>query len=263
MVDFLDSKRIPAVGYHGQMENADRKESQERWMSDEVQVLVGTIAFGLGINKPSVRAVIHLSMPKSLEQYYQEAGRAGRDGEESDCILLWRPKDFGLLVHFIDQVQDRTEKQRSWDRYHLMRNFVDGSKQCRHRQLCLHFGETPKWAECGMCDVCAGVPDWVTASDDSISVPRRVSRRVISFDDYEVEAPVDEALLEHMKAWRRQTAKLAGLPAFFILNDSGLIDLCRKRPRTIQELMRVSGVGVKKAEAYGAAMLAALKARKP
>jgi ATP-dependent DNA helicase RecQ len=260
-VEFLSSKGIPAVGYHGQMENADRKENQERWMSDEVNILVGTIAFGLGINKPSVRAVIHLSMPKSLEQYYQEAGCAGRDGDESDCILLWRPKDFGLLVHFIDQVQDRDEKQRSWDRYHIMRNFVEGQKQCRHRQMCLHFGETPKWSECGMCDVCAGIPDWVTASDDSIAVRRRVSRlHVVSFAAPDV--PVNEELLEYMKAWRRDAAKAAGVPAFFILNDSGLIDLCRKRPRNMQELMSVSGIGVKKAEAYGAAMLAALKAKR-
>jgi ATP-dependent DNA helicase RecQ len=251
IVDLLNAKRIPAVGYHGQMDNTDRKENQERWMSDEVNVLVGTVAFGLGINKPSVRAVIHLSMPKSLEQYYQEAGRAGRDGEESDCILLWRPKDFGLLVHFIDQVQDRTEKQRSWDRYHIMRNFVEDAKQCRHRQLCLHFGETPKWSACGACDVCTGVPDWVTTSDDSIAVRRRLSE--VS------HLPVNEELLEHMKTWRRETAKGAGVPAFFVLNDAGLIDLCRKRPRNMQELMHVSGIGVKKAEAFGAAMLAALK----
>ena len=259
IVDLLNSKSIPAVGYHGQMDNAERKENQERWMSDEVNVLVGTVAFGLGINKPSVRAVIHLSMPKSLEQYYQEAGRAGRDGEESDCILLWRPKDFGLLVHFIDQVQDPIEKQRSWERYHIMRTFVESSTECHHRELCLHFGEIPKWSQCGMCDVCAGVPDWVTASDDSIAVRRR-SARVIITDD--IDVIVDEALLDYMKTWRRETAKAAGLPAFFVLNDAGLIDLCRKRPRNMQELMRVSGIGVKKAETYGTQLLAALKKHK-
>ena len=258
-VDLLNAKRVGAVGYHGQMDPRDRKENQERWMSDEVNVLVGTIAFGLGINKPAVRAVIHLSMPKSLEQYYQEAGRAGRDGEEADCILLWRPKDFGLLVHFIDQVQDRAEKQRSWERYHTMRDFVEGAKQCRHRQLCLHFGETPKWMECEMCDVCAGgPPEWVTASDDSMVVRRRSPRLVVT-SNADVDVVLDEALFEHMKTWRRDAAKVAGVPAFFILNDAGLIDLCRKRPRNMQELMRVSGVGVKKAEAYGAEMLKALK----
>jgi ATP-dependent DNA helicase RecQ len=92
-VDFLADRRIAAVPYHGQMENAARRRNQERWMNDEVRVLVGTIAFGLGINKPAVRAVIHTSLPKSVEQFYQEAGRAGRDGLPADCTLLWQPKD--------------------------------------------------------------------------------------------------------------------------------------------------------------------------
>ena len=254
IVDLLNKKKIPAVGYHGKMDQTDRKENQERWMSDEVRVLVGTVAFGLGINKPAVRAVIHLSMPKSLEQYYQEAGRAGRDGDEADCILLWRPKDFGLLVHFIDQIDDRAEKQRAWERYHTMRNFVEGAQVCRHRQICFHFGETPKWERCEVCDTCTGVPDWVTASDDSIAVKKRVARQTP-----QVVLPVDEELLEHMKTWRRETAKAAGVPAFFIINDAGLIDMCRKRPRNLAELLKVSGIGVKKAESYGAEMLAALK----
>ena len=95
-------------------------------MSDEVRVLVGTIAFGLGINKASVRAVIHLSLPKSIEQYYQEAGRAGRDGLAADCIMLWQKRDAGLLAHFIEQVpilrkrsaagSDTTRSANSWNR---------------------------------------------------------------------------------------------------------------------------------------------------
>src|SRR4051812_27959282 len=148
----LTAQGIPAIPYHAKLSPDVRRENQERWMADDVRVLVGTIAFGLGINKASVRAVIHLALPKSIEQYYQEAGRAGRDGLPADCLLLWQTRDSGLHAHFIGQVVDHGEKERAWQRYREIQRFVS-QPQCRHLQVCLHFGEKPLWQSCDACDV--------------------------------------------------------------------------------------------------------------
>src|SRR6266566_1544580 len=139
-VDFLRENGIAAVGYHGQMQSSARRENQEKWMADEVRVMVGTMAFGLGINKAAVRAVIHLSLPKSVEQYYQEAGRAGRDALPADCFLFWQEKDIGLHAFFIGKIEDPVEKGRAWQRYREVERFVQ-STECRQRHVCRHFGE--------------------------------------------------------------------------------------------------------------------------
>jgi ATP-dependent DNA helicase RecQ len=276
-VDFLQENGIPAIAYHGQMDAADRRRNQERWMTDEVRVMVGTIAFGLGINKAAVRAVIHLSLPKSIEQYYQEAGRGGRDGLAADCVLLWQKKDVGLHAYFIGQINDPQEKKRAWQRYDEIKGFVE-LPACRHQRICEHFGENKKWVACGACDICGYQPDWLLAPVEEAPRKRKRSKsRPSALTSATVERTwerptprpaaarlqiaeeADPNLREFMREWRKEIAKEQNIPAYVVMHDTTLDAICAVRPTSIARLLLITGIGERKAELYGSQILYALK----
>ncbi len=241
----LRDEGYQAYAYHAGLSAETRAEHQNIFMAEKGIIMCATIAFGMGIDKPDVRFVFHVDLPATLDAYYQEIGRAGRDGEMADAHMIFGMQDVMMRRKFIDNEggEEKFIKQQQ-KRLNSLVNYADANT-CRRQLLLKYFGETS--VPCNNCDMCLGFGS-VDQSAERLTIRTQRKDRAPASTAMDARA---ESLLLRLKALRMRLAKSRGVPAYVIFADRTLIDMADKRPLTRWDFGEVHGVGEAKQQQFG------------
>lgn len=257
--------RFESVGfYHAGLSAEERNRVQRDYEEGKTRILAATNAFGMGMDYPDVRLVVHMQIPASVEAFYQEVGRAGRDGRRAHCLLLYARKDKNLHTFFIrESTAEANVIRQRWRSLDAIVSYVEGG-ECRHAGILTYFRDTERISSCGHCDVCA--------PKDEILVPRpkreapiratrvrKPAKTVAASADLTPLTPEEEMRALALKEWRRGYAAERDIAAFIVFSNRTLHDLARRNPASLEELERVHGFGQGRISQLGAKVLAELR----
>lgn len=251
--ELLLANGVPAGRYHAGLSLEDRKRNQEDFTYDRIKVMVATNAFGMGIDKSNVRYVLHYNMPQSLEYYYQEAGRAGRDGEEAECVLFFSKQDIMINKRLLDHkvsaanaaVDDSELRANDQRKLNQMIRYCE-TDQCLREYILRYFGdESP--CTCDKCSNCVVIEEEM---EETYITDKRSAKKLAVTGDLTENG---KALFELLRTGRMELAREQSVPPFIICSDKTLKDMCAKLPRNSADMETVYGMGAQKIQSYGAA----------
>lgn len=253
----LNEQGISAGRYHAGLSNDERKQNQEDFTYDRIRVMVATNAFGMGIDKSNVRYVLHYNMPQSLEYYYQEAGRAGRDCEEAECVLFFSKQDIMINKFLLqnkasagDVASDMQKTANDQRKLQQMINYCETDK-CLREFILSYFGDTTPCI-CNKCSNCVVVEDEEEETYVETGKKRKKAAQLAGLNE------LGAALFEKLRSVRTELAAEKSVPPYIICSDKTLKDMCAKLPRDKEQLADVYGMGEQKIQNYGEAFVTAV-----
>lgn len=253
----LNEQGISAGRYHAGLSNDERKQNQEDFTYDRIRVMAATNAFGMGIDKSNVRYVLHYNMPQSLEYYYQEAGRAGRDGEEAECVLFFSKQDIMINKFLLqnkasagDVASDMQKTANDQRKLQQMINYCETDK-CLREFILSYFGDTTPCI-CNKCSNCVVVEDEEEETYVETGKKRKKAAQLAGLNE------LGAALFEKLRSVRTELAAEKSVPPYIICSDKTLKDICAKLPRDKEQLADVYGMGEQKIQNYGEAFVTAV-----